>query len=236
MWRTYFTFAARLSLLGGYQSRVLFSDTDSWGMSISRLKTNMELGEQKLFLKNELEVAPLTSLLSRNIASAYIHTFAPYLDFSSINESSHIYKCIIESSPQLKQIHSSLASKRKSAQFFFKDELYNQFMAAFFSSSPKQYAIINKDHEPEVLRVKGVRRNLTRKCVKMEDFIRVTQNNLVSKSVRQYSLKRTNDTIFLVHGKKRILSCFTAKRLFACATFQTDAAFGYPLHLKKYLK
>ena len=236
MWRAYFTFASRLSLLGGYQTRVLFSDTDSWALSASRAKTAMELKEQEGFLKDGLKVAPMTSLLSRNMASAYLRTFAPYLDFSSITQFSHIYKCLIEPNPDLVTAHASLADTRKSAQFFFKDELHNQFMSAFFSSSPKQYAIVNKRNEPEIMRVKGVRRNLTKKCVGVDDFIHVTRDNLVSKSVQQYSLKRVHDTIFLVHGRKRVLSCFTAKRLFACNTFLPDGAFGYPLHLKKYLE
>ena len=105
-------------------------------------------------------------------------------------------------------------------------------MHSFFSTSCKQYLIVNAETNTEMLKAKGIKRNMQKKCVGYQDFVHATKNGGVSKSIMQYSLKRTHNAIYLVGSKKRVLSCFTTKRLFSKKFFRKDCAFGFPLHLK----
>lgn len=236
MWRAFHAMVARLAWHGGYASRVQMSDTDSWSLSLDRRLNLIERHEQKQFIKTGLSEAPISSHLSRNIASAYLKAFCPFLDFSSITSESHVYQCLIKGNPRLERAHKLLAGQRKSSQFYFKDELQNKFVTAFFSTSPKQYTVVNKTNKAEILKAKGIKRSLTKKTITPSHFFKATIGDQVSHSVKQFSLKRAKNTIFLVQSKRRILSCFTVKRLFSKKTFQADCAFGYPLHLKKYLE
>ena len=210
-------------------------DTDSLALSSSRKKTPLENEETQYYKDLGFQKLPSDSFLSRNIAKTYLHTFAPYLDFSSINEESHLYKAILTNDNRLIAAHSFLSSLRKSSRFYYKDELCNQPMHSFFSTSCKQYIIVNVKTNTEMLKAKGIKRNMQKKCVNYQDFVHATKKGGVSKSVTQYSLKRTHNAIYLVGARKRILSCFTTKRLFLKKQFRKDCAFGFPLHFKSYI-
>ena len=200
---------------------------------MNREKTAIERAETNLYKNQGFGTLPTTSKLSHTLAKSYLRTFLPFLDVSSIKPQSHVYKTLLAHDNRLTAAHSILGAIQKSAKYYFKDELNNTFMNSFHSSSCKQYLIVNNEKKTEMIKAKGIKRNLQRKCVSKDDFVRSTHQT--AKSINQYSLKRLKGAIYLVKQKKRVLSCFTTKRLFFKKAFQNDRAFGFPIHLKSYL-
>ena len=106
---------------------------------------------------------------------------------------------------------------------------------AFYSTSPKQYLISTHEDTTQTVKAKGTKRNLIKKNIKEKDFINVTIKNQPSKTLKQHFIKRCGTSLFVYSQNKRVLSCFTSKRLFIKKYFTDSDAFSFPLHLKKHL-
>lgn len=194
--------------------------------------------ETQLARKRKINSLGFDSLFCRNIATTYLHTFANALDFSSITENSFAFKAIFAENPNLIAGWKFLQATRSSQRFFWKDELKNKFMKRFMSTSPKQYIIeesIETTSKPTVLKVKGTKRNLVREHVSSKDFINTVIKGEASRKLSQHHIKRLKGKIYIHSQEKRILSCFTSKRIFSKDYFTQSSALGWPLHLKPYL-
>ena len=235
LWRIFFTLAARFKYFGNYDCRALFSDTDSWSLSLMRRKFSSELSEAREAEAQGLEHLPVTSLTSKNMAKAYVHSLLPLLDFSCINEQSHIYEALFQGNKDTIRDCNSLSKLRKSRSFYLKDECKNQPMEAFLGASVKQYQLVNKQKTPFMTKAKGLKRVLIKNCVSYQAFRDVVKAEKMPKKVKQFGFKRVQGTIYLTMINKRILSLFTSKRCFSSRNFRKDSAFGYPLHLKRFL-
>ena len=235
MWRLFFTLATRFNLYGGYGVRILMSDTDSYCLSMSKEKPEYMLNEAKNARKAGLSHLPLSSLTSRFIADVYLNTMAPLLDFSCINENSHIYQTFIAHEPTLIKALDTLAKTRRSQSFLIKSEINNKQMAMFLATSVKQYMLIDKEFSPAVTKCKGLKRNLIKSVISASDFLDVAKYEQRSKTVQQFNLKRLKGTIFLHSVKRRALTLFTSKKIFDPAHFKPGSHFGYPLHFKPFL-
>ena len=235
MWRTLFTIAARFKYFGGYDYRVLFSDTDSWSLSLMRKKSLEERREVQEAKLQKIEHLPVSSLTSKNIAKAYFYSMLHILDFSCINPDSHIYQTLFEGSETAKHNCQVLTNLRRSRSFYLKDECKNMPMEAFLGASVKQYQIVDKRQQPYMTKSKGLKRILIKKCISYQSFLDVAKAEKMPKRVQQFGFKRMHGTIYLTHVNKRILSLFTSKRAFSSANFRKDSAFGLPLHFKQFL-
>lgn len=200
--------------------------------------------ETQIGRKRKMDSLGFDSLLCQNFSKSYLHAFANALDFSSITEDSFIYKSLFEGNTNMITGWKFLQSTRTSQRWFWKDELKNKFIKRFMSTSPKQYIIeesientnqSSPAKQPAVLKVKGTKRNLVRKHISSDDFIRTIIKNEPSRKLSQHHIKRLKGKIYVHSQDKRILSCFTAKRIFSKKYFTESSAFGWPLHLKPYL-
>ena len=235
MWRLFFTLAARFNLYGGYGVRILMSDTDSFCLTMQKKKSEYMLYETENAKKAGLSHLPLSSVTSQFIANVYLNTMAPLLDFSSINENSHIYQTFIARDPTLVKALDTLAKTRRSQSFFIKSEINNRQMTMFLATSVKQYMLVDNDFSPAVTKCKGLKRNLIKSVISASDFLDVAKYEKTPKTVQQFNLKRLKGTIFLHSVKRRALTLFTSKKIFDPAHFQPGSHFGYPLHYKPFL-
>ena len=235
MWRLFHTLAARFSFFGGYGIRILMHDTDSYAVSLQTEKCPYMLTEAKRAKQTGLSHLPLSSYTSRFIASAYLKTMAPLLDFSCINQDSHIYQTFMTSNKTMKETCSALAKHRRSQSFFIKSEINNKQMEMFLATSVKMYMLVNKDLSPNLIKAKGLKRNLIHQCLSTSDFVDVAKLEKPSKLVQQHNLKRINGTIFLHSVKRRALTLLTSKRIMDPTHFRPGSHFGYPLHFKPFL-
>ena len=235
MWRAFSTIAARFKYFGGYDCRVLFSDTDSWSYSLIRKKSLDERREVQEAKLQKIEHLPVSSLTSKNIAKAYFYSMLHILDFSCINPESHIYQTLFEGNERAKHDCRVLTDLRRSRSFYFKDECKNMPMEAFLGASVKQYQIVDKKQHPYMTKAKGLKRILIKNCISYQSFLDVAKAEKMPKRVQQFGFKRIHGTIYLTHINKRILSLFTSKRVFSSANFRKDSAFGLPLHFKRFL-
>ena len=193
------------------------------------------LAEAERARKAGLSHLPLSSYTSRYIARAYLKTMAPILDFSCIDENSHIYQTFVTSDPTIQEDFSTLAKLRRSQSFLLKSEINNKQMALFLATSVKMYMLVEKDLSPALIKAKGLKRNLIRKVLDVKHFKDVAKHEKPSKCIQQYNLKRINGTIFLHSVKRRALTLFTSKKVMDPAHFTPDSHFGYPLHYKPFL-
>ena len=235
MWRLYHTLAARFSFFGGYGIRILMHDTDSYAVCLQTEKCPYMLAEAKRAKQAGLSHLPLSSYTSRFIANAYLKTMAPLLDFSCINQDSHIYQTFMSSNTAMQEACSTLAKHRRSQSFFIKSEINNKQMQMFLATSVKMYMLVEKDFSPALIKAKGLKRTLIHRALSTSDFVDVAKLEKPSKVVKQYNLKRINGTIFLHSVKRRALTLFTSKRIMDPAHFQPGSHFGYPLHFKPFL-
>ena len=235
MWRLYHSLAARFYYFGRYGIRILMSDTDSYAVALFTEKCNYMLDEMERAKQAGLSSLPLSSYTSRFIANAYLKTMAPFLDFSCINNNSHIFQTFMAHNPSLQETCSTLAKCRRSQSFFIKSEINNKQMEMFLAASVKMYMLVDKDFSPAVIKAKGLKRGLIRQVISTSDFIDVAKHEKPSKVVQQYNLKRLHGTIFLHSVKRRALTLFTSKRIMDPAHFSPGSHFGYPLHFKPFL-
>lgn len=227
--------AARFSFFGLYGIRILTHDTDSFAVSLLAEKCPYMLEEANRAKQAGLSQLPLSSYTSRYIANAYLKTMAPLLDFSCINQESHIYQTFMSSNTTMLEACSTLAKQRRSQSFFIKSEINNKQMALFLATSVKMYMLVDKNFSPACVKAKGLKRNLIKRVLSTSDFIDVAKLEKPSKVVKQYNLKRINGTIFLHSVKRRALTLFTSKRVMDPNHFRPGSHFGYPLHLKPFL-
>ena len=235
LWRLFYTLAARFKYFGNYDCRALFSDTDSWSLSLIRRKFSKELDEACEAKADGLSHLPVSSLTSKNMARAYVRSMLPLLDFSCITEDSHIYQTLFANDQNTVKNYKSLSTLRRSRSFYVKDECKNQPMEAFLGASVKQYQLVNKQKTPYMTKTKGLKRVLIKNCVSYKAFLDVAKAEKMPKRVKQFGFKRVQGTIYLTMVNKRILSLFTSKRCFSSRNFRKDSAFGFPLHLKPFL-
>ena len=235
MWRMYHTLAARFYFFGGYGTRILMSDTDSYAISMLTKKCDYMLAEAEKAKQAGLSHLPFSSYTSRFIANAYLKTMAPFLDFSCINPDSHIYQTFFADSTPMQKACATLAKNRRSQSFYIKSEINNKQMEMFLAASVKMYMIVNKDLSPSLIKAKGLKRGLISKVIDTAHFIDVAKHEKPSKTVQQYNLKRMNGTIFLHSVKRRALTLFTSKRIMDPTYFQPGSHFGYPLHFKPFM-
>ena len=73
--------------------------------------------------QNNIKELPNDSLLSRNLALAYLDSFSNILDWSCLDSNSHIYQVLIKGNKSLEQAHFFLSKFLKARRFLFKDEL-----------------------------------------------------------------------------------------------------------------
>ena len=85
------------------------------------------------------------------------------------------------------------------------------------------------------LKVKGTKRNLIQSSVGLKDFLNVTKKKKSARKLRQYSIKKLYGTLCVYSQTKRVLSCFTSKRIFMDKYATDYQLFSYPLHAKPYL-
>ena len=235
MWRLFHTLAARFYLYGGYGVRILTSDTDSFCQSLLLEKTAYMLTETENAKKAGLSHLPLSSYTSRYIANAYLNTMAPLLDFSCIDEGSHIYQTSIAHNHTAVEALATLAKDRRSQSFFIKSEIKNRQMEMFLATSVKMYMLVDKDFSPAITKCKGLKRSLIKSVISASDFLDVAKHEKYPKTVKTFNLKRLNGTIFLHSIKRRALTLFTSKKILDPTHFQPGSHFGYPLHFKPFL-
>ena len=235
MWRLFHTLAARFYHFGGYGVRILMSDTDSYCLSLLLKKDDFMLAEAENAKKSGLSQLPLSSYTSQFIANVYLNTMGPLLDFSCIDEGSHIYQALIANEPQAKTALKTLTDSRRSQSFYIKSEIKNRQMEMFLATSVKMYMLVDKESSPAITKCKGLKRNLIKSVISTSDFLNVAKHEKDSKIVQQFSLKRLNGTIFLHSVKRRALTLFTSKKILDPAHFRPGSHFGYPLHFKPFL-
>ena len=235
MWRLFHTLAARFYHFGGYGVRILMSDTDSYCLSLLLEKNDYMLAEAENARKAGLSHLPLSSYTSQFIANAYLNTMGPLLDFSCIDEGSHIYQTLIANDPEAKTGLKTLANNRRSQSFYIKSEIKNRQMEMFLATSVKMYMLVDKESSPAITKCKGLKRNLIKSVISTSDFLNVAKHEKEPKKIQQFNLKRLNGTIFLHSVKRRALTLFTSKKILDPTHFIPGSHFGYPLHFKPFL-
>ena len=178
---------------------------------------------------------PLSSYTSQFIANAYLNTMGPLLDFSCIDEGSHIYQALVKHDPVTVTALKTLTKNRRSQSFYIKSEIKNRQMEMFLAASVKMYMLVDKDLSPSITKCKGLKRNLIKSVISTSDFLDVAKHEKHSKTVQQFNLKRLNGTIFLHSVRRRALTLFTSKKIFDPKHFQPGSHFGFPLHFKPFL-
>ena len=79
-------------------------------------------------------------------------------------------------------------------------------------------------------KVKGVKRSLVKKNVTKKDFVKTVRDNVIARSLKQYTIRRFGNNLFVSSISKRILTKFSAKRLYFDVLATKKFHFCYPLH------
>ena len=85
------------------------------------------------------------------------------------------------------------------------------------------------------LKVKGTKRNLIQDFVGKKDFLNATKKKEPARKLRHFSIKKLYGAMYVHSQTKRILSCFTTKRIFMDKYADDFQSFSYPLHARPYL-
>ena len=217
----------------------------------------MEKDQLEICKQNNVKELPNDSLLSRNLALAYLDSFSNILDWSCLDSNSHIYQVLIKGNKSLEQAHFFLSKFLKARRFLFKDELKNRMNdnhindvntnivnnvnnsndrtpKLFISSSCKQYLICGSHDVTLMKKVKGISKRLS-KHISTKDFINVTIRKKKPKKILQFGLKRLYGKIYCYSLLKSALGTCSSKRIFS-NFFRTKQCFlSFPLHLKDYV-
>ena len=209
--------------------------------------------------KNNIKELPNNSLLSRNLALAYLDSFSNILDWSCLDYNSHIYQTLIKDNKSLEQAHFFLSKFLKARRFRFKDELKNRMSnnhinnvndvnnvnnhavnandrapKLFVSSSCKQYIICGSHDVTLMKKIKGISKRLSRHVTK-KDFINVTIRKQKPKKILQFGLKRLYGKIYCYSLLKSVLGTCSTKRIFSNFFRTQQCSLSFPLHLKDYV-
>ena len=209
--------------------------------------------------KKNIKELPNNSLLSRNLAFAYLDSFSNILDWSCLDSNSHIYKTLIKNNKNLEQAHLFLSKFLKARRFLFKDELKNRMGDSnandvndvngvndvnsvindcapklFVSPSAKQYIICGSHDVTLMKKIRGISRKLSKHVTK-KDFINVTIRKKKPKKILQFGLKRLYGKIYCYSLYKNVLGTTSSKHIFSNFFRTKECSLSFPLHLKNYV-
>ena len=224
---------------------------DSLCISISRELSSLEKDQLKMCKQNNIKELPNDSLLSKNLALAYLDSFSNILDWSCLDYNSHVYKTLIRDNKSLEQAHFFLSKFLKARRFRFKDELKNRMSDVdndannvdnvsnyapklFVSPSAKQYIICGSHNVTLMKKIRGISRKLS-KYITTKDFINVTIRKQKPRKILQFGLKRIYGKIYCHSLLKAILGTCCTKRIFSKKFRTKQCSLSFPLHLKDYV-
>ena len=92
------------------------------------------------------------------------------------------------------------------------------------------------DNVRNILKIKGLKRNLTTKLITSRDFQRVAERNCQPKRVIQHSIIRRERRIFVVAQNKVSLTNLCTKQYFSSQYSNKRCFFSFPLYLKSVIE
>ena len=248
MWKTWAYCSSRMCKFYDANTRMSFTDTDSIYSVTESLRSDLMHTEIHTLKHSPIDYTK--SLHAYTMATAYIKTFGPILDFSSLKpKDSLIFKILAENThteeekTSLTNMWNIIGKFTKNKPHLIKHEA--DCMKNIICASPKQYCITkhpdlstfpyasNQAAIPLQLKSKGIARSSQMKHLTFFEFHETIVNNKPTEVVSIPALKRLDFRIYLIKTKKKLISKINSKRCFSSLYRKKKHFFSFPLHYKR---